>query len=67
MIDEVPESYRTILIMNSYDINDLILPDKKDVKSSRDFRLKTLRKGTLTRLLISSNDTLLKNEYEFTA
>jgi len=65
--DEIPEKYRSIVISNSYDINGLDLPKKSEVSSSEEFRLKTIRKGILERLLIKRNKVLAKNEYEFVA
>jgi len=49
-IDEIPIKWKSIVIQNTYEINNLIFPDKKEGLSSRKFRLNTLREGKLNRV-----------------
>lgn len=53
-----------MVISNSYDINDLVLP--KDEKDSRLLRLNTVRKGTVNRVMEVDGKTF-KNKLQFAA
>jgi hypothetical protein len=46
--DEIPSKFKSIIINNSYEITDLVLPTDKSIPS-RDFRIHTVRKGILNR------------------
>jgi hypothetical protein len=48
-LDEIPKTWKTMVISSSYDITDLILP--KDEKDSRLLRINTVRKGTINRVM----------------
>ena len=63
-LDEIPSQWKSITIQNSYEIKDLVLPDKNTVKDSRDIRLMTLRKGVLHRE-IEINKSIYKKDIEF--
>lgn len=63
--DEIPTKFKTLWITNSYEITDLILPTEKNIPS-RDFRILTLRKGTLNRVLVVDGNTITK-KISFTA
>ncbi len=64
-LDEIPDQWKSITVQNSYEIKDLVLPDKNTVKDSRDIRLLTLRKGVLHRE-IEINKSIYKKDIEFT-
>jgi len=49
-IDEIPIKWKSMVIQNTYEITNLIFPDKKEGLSSRKFRLNTLREGKLNRV-----------------
>ena len=49
-IDEIPIKWKSMVIQNTYEITNLIFPDKKEGLSSRKFRLNTLREGSLNRV-----------------
>lgn len=49
-IDEIPIKWKSMTIQNTYEITNLIFPDKKEGLSSRKFRLNTLREGKLNRV-----------------
>ena len=61
--DEVPNKFRSINIQNSYNIVDLDMPDRKTTPS-REFRIRTVRIGTLYRRVDISSETFTK-EIEF--
>ncbi|MHA1672405.1 MAG: hypothetical protein ACTSYI_02145 [Promethearchaeota archaeon] len=63
-LDEIPKVWKSITLQNIYNITDLEMPKKK--MSSRKFRLHTLRKGSLKRI-IDIDKEIYKNEVEFTA
>lgn len=64
-LDEIPSNWKTIILQNTYEITELILPKDKKI-SSRLIRLNTLRKGVLNRV-IEIDKEALKNSVEFTA
>lgn len=49
-VDEVPVKWKSITIQNTYEITNLIFPEKKEGLSSRKFRINTLREGKLNRV-----------------
>ena len=49
-VDEIPIKWKSMVIQNTYEITNLIFPDKKEGLSSRKFRLNTLREGKLNRV-----------------
>ncbi len=63
-VDEIPIKWKSITIQNTYEITNLIFPDKEEGLSSRKFRLNTLREGKLKRVAtIDSTD--YTNSVEF--
>ncbi len=63
-VDEIPIKWKSILIQNTYEISNLVFPEKKEGLSSRKFRLNTLREGKLNRVAtIDSAD--YNNSVEF--
>ena len=65
--DEIPQEWKSLIVANSYTIEDLVFPSKDQKLSSRAFRLNTLRKGTLNRTCTINNSTDLVNKVNFTA
>jgi hypothetical protein len=63
-LDEIPENWKSIIVQNSYYITDLEFP--KDKSNSRLYRLNTIRKGSLNRI-IDVDKEIFKNEIEFKA
>ena len=49
-VDEIPIKWKSLIIQNTYEITNLIFPEKKEGLSSRKFRLNTLREGKLNRV-----------------
>lgn len=66
--DEIPLDWKSIIISNSYHITETQLPPDADKLSSRQKRLKTLRKGKLNRECTINNkpETALTNVLDFT-
>jgi len=64
--DEIPSSFKNIIIKNHYEITDLILPDRSKVKNSSLIRKLTLRKGILTRQCLIDSKISYSNVVEFT-
>ncbi|WP_457558701.1 hypothetical protein [Candidatus Harpocratesius sp.] len=63
--DEIPSHWKSIIMQNSYEINELEIPKDKKL-NSRLIRLHTLRKGVLNRI-IEIDKEILKNEVNFKA
>lgn len=57
--DEIPDNWKSILIENSYTIEDLEFPKKK--MSSRKFRLQTVRIGKINRILDVDGENLTQS------
>ncbi|MHA1777450.1 MAG: hypothetical protein DRO88_06730 [Promethearchaeia archaeon] len=63
--DEIPSSWKSLILQNTYEITELELPKNKKL-SSRLIRLHTLRKGILNRVIEIDGEPF-KNSVAFTA
>jgi hypothetical protein len=55
-IDEIPSKVKVIELVNNYHITNLVFPPRELMKNSRLFRYRTIREGTLERILrVDSN------------
>ncbi len=55
-IDEIPSKVKIIELVNNYHITNLVFPPRELMKNSRLFRYRTIREGTLERILrVDSN------------
>jgi hypothetical protein len=64
--DDLPTTFSSLQITNSYLINELQFPPKREQLSSAEIRQQTKRKGTLLRVL-QIDEKEYNREYQFTA
>jgi hypothetical protein len=63
-IDEIPSKVKTIELVNTYHITNLIFPPKELRKNSKLFRYRTIREGSLERVLRADSNSF-ENVIEF--
>ena len=63
-IDEIPAKVKLIELVNNYQINNLIFPPRELMKNSKLFRYRTIREGSLERIL-RVDDNTFENVIEF--
>ena len=63
-IDEIPSKVKVIELVNNYHITNLVFPPRELMKNSKLFRYRTIREGSLERILrVDSNS--FENVIEF--